>query len=163
MYLKNRKAFTMIELIFVIAIIGILSAIAIPKFAATRGDAIMAKAKATVSSIRSAVATERQKRILRGDFTKISKLSSSTTAGNAVFDGFDGNASNPVLAYPPLSCATASATSCWRETTAGDGTSASPTKYTFNLPTSGGVVFVLIDNRFNCETPSGTYCQELTR
>ena len=163
MYYKNRKAFTMIELIFVIVVIGILSAIAIPKFAATRGDAIMTKAKTTVSSIRSAVATERQKRILRGDFTTITKLSSSATLGNAVFDGFDGNTSNPVLEYPPLSCASGSSTSCWRETTTGVGTTASPTKYTFNLPTSGSVVFELIDNRFNCETPSDQYCKELTQ
>jgi len=34
-----HKAFTMIELIFVIVIIGILAAIAIPKLAATRDDA----------------------------------------------------------------------------------------------------------------------------
>jgi len=37
---KNmRKAFTMVEIIFVIVIIGILSAIAIPKLAANRDDA----------------------------------------------------------------------------------------------------------------------------
>jgi len=34
-----KEAFTMIELIFVIVIIGILSAVAIPKLAATRDDA----------------------------------------------------------------------------------------------------------------------------
>ncbi len=34
-----KKAFTMVELIFVIVIIGILAAVAIPKLAATRDDA----------------------------------------------------------------------------------------------------------------------------
>ncbi len=40
---QKRTAFTMIELIFVIVIIGILSAIAIPKFSATRDDALDAR------------------------------------------------------------------------------------------------------------------------
>ena len=35
-----KQAFTMIELIFIIVIIGILASVAIPKLAATRDDAI---------------------------------------------------------------------------------------------------------------------------
>ena len=66
-----RRAFTMIELVFVIAVIGILAAIAIPKFAMTRNDAVITKAKTTVAALRSAIATERQKRILKGVFDNI--------------------------------------------------------------------------------------------
>jgi general secretion pathway protein G len=64
-----RRGFSMIELIFVIVIIGILAGIAIPKFAATRDDAVIAKGRSDVAAIRAALATERQKRILKGDFT----------------------------------------------------------------------------------------------
>ena len=68
---KFRKAFTMVELVFVIVVVGILAGLAIPKLAATRDDAIIAKARTTVGALRTAIGTERQKRILRGDFSDI--------------------------------------------------------------------------------------------
>ena len=71
MYLKKRKAFTMIELVFVIVIIGILSAIAIPKFSATRDDAVVTRGRSAVASLRSALSTLRQKNILKGSFTDV--------------------------------------------------------------------------------------------
>jgi len=77
-----RNAFTMLELVFVIVVIGILSAIAIPKFAATRDDAVVSKARSTVAAARSALATERQKRILRGLFTDIAATDVGTNFAN---------------------------------------------------------------------------------
>ena len=47
----KRSGFTMIELIFVIVILGILASVAIPKLAATRDDAKVAKAASEVSTL----------------------------------------------------------------------------------------------------------------
>ena len=57
---KTQKAFTMMELVFVIVIIGILSTIAIPKFTETSISAHDAKATSVLTSVMSAIATERQ-------------------------------------------------------------------------------------------------------
>lgn len=159
---KVQKAFTILELVFVIVVIGILSAVAIPRFAMNRDDAVVTKAKTTVSAIRSAVASERQKRILSGNFDKIYKLASDNGDDKPIFDAFDGNTSNPVLEYPLQSCKNDDARGCWKETTT--GTKTNPvSEYTYRMPVSGSVVFKLENNRFDCEDPTDANCIELTR
>ena len=53
--MTNRKGFTLIELLIVVVIIGILAAIAIPKFANTKEKAVVASMK---SDLRNLVTTQ---------------------------------------------------------------------------------------------------------
>ena len=157
MQTSSKKAFTMVELIFVIVVIGILSAIAIPKLAATRDDAEITKAVSTVGSVRSAIATERQKRILRGDFTAITSLNSTGT--NMAFSTFNadaaGNTGN-VLEYAMNDCTGQGKTQgCW-------SVQAGPI-YRYNMPTSGFVDFNISNSRFECTNPADANCRLLTQ
>lgn len=98
----NKNAFTMIELIFVIVVLGILSAVAIPKFGGTKNAADTVKGKADIATIRSAILNERQKRVIKGDATYITKAALNT---GGLFGG--------VLQYPMPS---KTADGFWRST-----------------------------------------------
>jgi len=160
---KKRNAFTMLELTFVIVIIGILSAVAIPKMAATRDDAVITKARTTVAAVRSAIATERQKRILKGDFLfPINSLSSNPAVN--IFDTFNADrdgTTNRVLEYPLGTCATLNKTrGCWQM---------SGVNYRFVTPNNVNIDFTILDaagvatSRFNCVLPNSTGCRLLTQ
>jgi len=141
-----RSAFTMIELVLVIVVIGILATIAIPKFSVTRDDAIITKAKTTVASVRSALSSEVQRRIMQGNFNPINNVGGVLNGNDQpIFDYFDGNANNQrVLEYPPRSCK-AGATGCWMRT--------GNNEYTFYFPPAvgGSVKFKVTNNRFECD------------
>jgi len=85
----HQKAFTMIELIFVIVIIGILAAVAIPKLAATRDDAKISALADSVSTAANEIASYT---VAHGktesDFTTMSNaVSAMINSGKAVQSG----------------------------------------------------------------------------
>jgi len=122
-----RSAFTMIELIFVIVVLGILAAIAIPRLAASRDDAVLVKGKSQVSAIRSGVSLQKSKRMMEGTTPFIPAVLDNITAnyGNPdqrLFNFNDGNSSN-ILEYPIYSNTTQDGS--WTKTAANS--------YLFNL------------------------------
>lgn len=76
----KHAAFTMIELVFVIVVLGILAAVAIPRLAATRDDADIAKGRSDVAAIRAGIISERQTRLLRGQTNYAASLEGSDSS-----------------------------------------------------------------------------------
>ena len=55
--MKKNSAFTLLEILIVIVIIGILAVIAVPKFISMRTDAINAAAQANLAALRSVISS----------------------------------------------------------------------------------------------------------
>src|SRR5438874_979558 len=83
----NRKGFTLIELLIVVVIIGILAAIAIPKFANTKEKAYLASMK---SDLRNLVTAE------EAYFADSVKYSSTIGAGGVIFTQSTANTAPPI-------------------------------------------------------------------
>ena len=81
----KKNAFTMIELIFVIVILGILAAVAMPKYNGVQLDAKIAFEKNRIGALRSTISAIHAKSIIKnGDFTILT-------------DSPDGNGRNGLL------------------------------------------------------------------
>ena len=147
----KKNAFTMIELVFVIVVLGILAAVAIPKFAATRTDAQISKGRADVASIRSGIISDRQVRLITGD----PKFIEAGNGAGQLDEGAVGVGSGPlfggVLSYPV-------ADSYWKNVTRPDVNSST---YTFS---AGGAsttfTYTRSNGKFTCSTTTGTAAQK---
>ncbi|HEX4936156.1 MAG TPA: prepilin-type N-terminal cleavage/methylation domain-containing protein [Gemmatimonadaceae bacterium] len=80
---KTRKGFTLIELLIVVVIIGILAAIAIPKFANTKEKAYLASMK---SDLRNMATT--QESYFADNQVYVAGTATNTTGGTTSLYGF---------------------------------------------------------------------------
>ena len=60
-----KKAFTIIELVFVIVALGILAMVALPRLVGSKEDAEITRVKAEIAAIRSAIQTHRGANLLK--------------------------------------------------------------------------------------------------
>jgi len=102
-----KPAFSMLELVFVIVVIGILAAVAVPRLMVTRTDAVIVKGKSQVAAIRNGISLQKSRNMLKGVINsngsyypdKLDNNTAYNTDNQPLFYFNDGNKSN-ILDYP---------------------------------------------------------------
>ncbi len=126
----NQRGFTLIELVMVIVVLGILAAVALPRFAELSSDARKSNVDALEGAIRAAMSSTYAKSMVEGEETHASKqvtiqgvnldtvygYPALVTIDNALseFEGFDFNGTTGVFsmtnAPTPADCSITYAT-----------------------------------------------------
>jgi prepilin-type N-terminal cleavage/methylation domain-containing protein len=81
-----QRGFTLIELVMVIVILGVLAAVAIPKFVDLKGDAEIAATQGVAGGLSSATAVNYAARSAKGTGTGV-PIAACTDAPNALQNG----------------------------------------------------------------------------
>ena len=79
-FLKNKQGFTLIELVIIIILLGVLAAIAIPRYVDLRDQALRASAQATLDGGRAAVQLDFADQVLNGG-AYANQVTNGTAAG----------------------------------------------------------------------------------
>ncbi|WP_169764384.1 type II secretion system protein [Campylobacter mucosalis] len=136
-----KKAFSMVELIMAIVILGILSAVAIPRLYIGRDEALLEKTKVQIQTIRSGIAIFYSDSLLRANPGYPKKLEKDGVSNDMLFS-----------AVMPLNGIKA--------VKKGDGWSKEADEYFFTLGKQGAV-FIYDNKSGNFSCIKGDLCDEL--
>jgi len=130
---SSQSGFTLIELITVIVIIGVLAAIAVPRYADMQSKARIAKVQSTAGSIKSAAALTKALAMAAGDPCNLASPPAGQGGGSFTIEG------TTVLTkycYPDAGTASANGIK--------DAINTDLTDWTVTYPSAGSVKFALI-------------------
>ena len=103
---KNEGGLTLIELIMVIVILGIMSAVAIPRFLNLAGSARLSSARGVASAVNASIQSEHADLLISGTAYNLADVLSATAFGGGIsFD--NGSVAEPAVNEVQISAADA--------------------------------------------------------
>jgi len=94
--LKSQKGFTLIEIIAVLVILGILAAVAVPKYFDMQGQAQVKAVAGALASFSSEATQDYSNQLLAGTATATSYTPTAATVTNGDFTGSIANSSGTI-------------------------------------------------------------------